>query len=252
MSESAIDAGADFRIGSVIGRTWSILFAHFFSFLGITAVLVLLSLPVSFLQEVALGEASPALMLIVIVLMFVLSLAVMVVWGTILQGTVDYLAVGRAAIGAAGRRSLQRLLPFTLLMIVLWIVGSIAFFLFVIPGIIFACVYPLAPVACIVEGTGIFRSLSRSAELTRGHRWRILGLHAVNFLIILAAVAVIVLVIGVASALGEPIAVVIGAIAVCLSGPMIGWYSLISGAVLYHDLAGRPAGRGDGAHHPVL
>jgi hypothetical protein len=46
--------------------------------------------------------------------------------------------------------------------------------LFVVPGLIIICMYAVALPACVIERIGPIKSMSRSALLTKGNRWRIL------------------------------------------------------------------------------
>ena len=71
------------------------------------------------------------------------------------------------------------------------IVGAL---LFVVPGLGYAIPLLIIPIAmlylawsmaipaCVVERAGPFRSLARSRALTKGHRWKILGLLLVTVL----------------------------------------------------------------------
>jgi uncharacterized protein YqhQ len=49
-------------------------------------------------------------------------------------------------------------------------------YLFIIPGIILACIWAVDVPACVAERLGPIKSLSRSAGLTKGYRWKILGI----------------------------------------------------------------------------
>jgi len=53
---------------------------------------------------------------------------------------------------------------------------SLGFVLLVVPGFILSTIWFVALPACIVERVGPWTSLRRSLQLTKGHRWRILGL----------------------------------------------------------------------------
>jgi hypothetical protein len=60
--------------------------------------------------------------------------------------------------------------------------------LLIVPGIMLLVMWSVAAPACVVEHTGVFGALSRSRELTRGHRWAILGLYvAVIILMIIVS-----------------------------------------------------------------
>jgi uncharacterized membrane protein len=48
--------------------------------------------------------------------------------------------------------------------------------LLIVPGIMLYTMWLVGVAACVVERTGPWRSLRRSQELTKGHRWKIFGL----------------------------------------------------------------------------
>ena len=60
--------------------------------------------------------------------------------------------------------------------------------LFIVPGVIVFLMLFVATPVCVVERLGPFRSMERSAQLTQGHRWKILGM---LLLMLLPAVVVI-------------------------------------------------------------
>jgi len=69
--------------------------------------------------------------------------------------------------------------------IIFYIGAFIGFLLLIVPGIIFCVVYGFFGfvIAERGDGVGIIESLTRSAEITRGHRWELFGLAIVLFLI---------------------------------------------------------------------
>jgi uncharacterized membrane protein len=60
---------------------------------------------------------------------------------------------------------------------ILWAIGvGIGFMLLIVPGVIFLMKWAVAVPALVVERGGIFAAFTRSAELTKGARWKIFGL----------------------------------------------------------------------------
>jgi hypothetical protein len=57
----------------------------------------------------------------------------------------------------------------------------------VIPGLIVMTMLSVSAQACVIERLGPIASLSRSAALTKGHRWRVFGLILIAGLISLGA-----------------------------------------------------------------
>ncbi|SFK48909.1 hypothetical protein [Caulobacter sp. UNC279MFTsu5.1] len=69
----------------------------------------------------------------------------------------------------------------------LYLLGAMAgALLLVVPGIILALMWILAPSALIVERLGAVRALKRSRALTKGHRWALLGLTVFYTLVVVA------------------------------------------------------------------
>jgi len=72
-----------------------------------------------------------------------------------------------------GLRVFLPLLLITILVVLGWIVGAI---LLVVPGVILMLMWCVAAPAYVNEKIGLFEVFGRSATLTKGNRWRILGL----------------------------------------------------------------------------
>jgi hypothetical protein len=85
------------------------------------------------------------------------------------------------------------------------ILTPILVFLTFVPYFMLIIMWSVARPACVVERLGPLRSLRRSRELTRGHRWKILGLILLTLLCLIVVFAVVGIVLGVATALGEAV-----------------------------------------------
>jgi hypothetical protein len=103
------------------------------------------------------------------------------IWLTLANGAI-YIAVAQ---DFAGRRpTIVRLvsdalphLPALLKLLLLLLICLIfATLLLVVPALVVLCVCAVASPACAIEGLGPLKSMSRSAFLTKGDRWRIFGL----------------------------------------------------------------------------
>jgi len=71
--------------------------------------------------------------------------------------------------------ALKNFLPLMGLLIVEWVMVTIGSIFLIVPGIIIALMYYLISMVYIAEGKRGFAVFSRSAELTKGYRWAILG-----------------------------------------------------------------------------
>ncbi|MGK2955606.1 MAG: YciC family protein [Solirubrobacterales bacterium] len=121
-----------------------------------------------------------------------------------------------------------KLIAIILLQIVTGVLTVIGLFIFIVPGIILALMWAVAMPSLIVENKGVFDSMTRSSELTKDNRMRILGVG----LVILAAYLVLAIVGGVLVA-ATPI---VGVIALIILGVLIYPYISIIAAVLYYRL----------------
>jgi hypothetical protein len=97
-----------------------------------------------------------------------------------------------ASFGECLSTGLRVALPLIGLGIVFAIAVGAGFVLLIVPGVILALMWSVAVPALVVENTGVFGSLSRSAELTKGSRWKILGV----FFVLLVGYWILSLVLG--------------------------------------------------------
>jgi hypothetical protein len=102
--------------------------------------------------------------------------AMLVLKAAIVYGTVTYLSDRRASVGESLSWGLRRCVPLFFLGVVAGLAELVGIFLLVFPAVMMAVAWIVAVPALVVERTGIFESLGRSADLTRGRRWPIFGL----------------------------------------------------------------------------
>jgi hypothetical protein len=88
----------------------------------------------------------------------------------------------------------------------------------------------------VVEQTEVFGAFTRSAELTRGNRWRIFGLFVIYFIATILVEAVLGVVGGVASVFGGPHAVLRLVLLTPLISVVTNLIGAVGAAVLYVDL----------------
>ena len=154
------------------------------------------------------------------------------VWlaGTIVKIVEDVEADGvvDASVGELFGLVAPRLFALFLLSIVVGVLTAIGFFLLIIPGIILTLMWIVSTPAMMVEDKGVFESMSRSSELTKSNRMRILGVG----LVLLIAYLLVALVIALLAAI-TPILGVIGGIALVVA---IYPFLAIIVSVLYFNL----------------
>jgi hypothetical protein len=175
---SSTFAPGDFRVGPVISRSVSVMARHFLSFFIVS--LIAFS-PLLLLREGSMApETDPIRTLIMLGLGFVLLMVLsMFSSAIILQGAFQDMRNRPVNVLESLKVAVRRLLPLialALLESVLLVLGLIAL---IVPGIILYTMWLVAVAACVVERTGPWRSLRRSQELTKGHRWKVFGLFLV-------------------------------------------------------------------------
>lgn len=102
---------------------------------------------------------------------------------TIIYGVVQELSGNHASLGTSVTKGLSRLFPVLLIALLLIIGVAIGLVLIVVPGVILYCMWYVTIPAAVLERPGIFGAFSRSAALTKGHRWEIFGIIVVMWLI---------------------------------------------------------------------
>lgn len=228
-------AEENFRIGQLFGRSFGILRrnALVFALLGALAALPNL-LPHLWRLRVQYG-LKPGEILIwtdpghpgLQFLGFLLSLCVEAV---VVYGAFQDMRGNKVRLGESLRVGLSRILPVIVASIGVGAMIGLGVLLLVIPGLIaMAMLYVTIPV-CVVERLGPFKSMERSAWLTKGHRWKVFGIALMPALI----GAVVIAVISVALwPLTESLALAIGRF---LCEAFLVAYQAILAVVTYHDL----------------
>lgn len=121
-----------------------------------------------------------------------------------------------------------RLLAIVVLQFLVGILVGIGLVLLIIPGVIIALVLAVAMPSLVVEGIGVFDAMSRSAELTKDNRMRIL---AVGILVILIVVGI-----GVLAGLLAMVTPILGALGGLILGILLYPYLSMLTTVLYFRL----------------
>ncbi len=186
----------DFQIGTVIRRSFLVLFKNFGPFILMSLVFMLPSQFQLFLATPELGaepgDAGPADALVPLAAFGVHFLSTSLLSATLVYGTIIQLRGGHASAMESVVKGLGLLVPVIAVSLLAGLITLAGTLLLVIPGILAFTVLWVAVPAAVVERTGIMASLRRSVELTDGYRWRVLGVIAV--IILISAVIEIVLV----------------------------------------------------------
>jgi hypothetical protein len=184
----------EFSMGEVITRTWSVLSRHFLTFLVLIGIADLIPVLIT-LSRTSAGPqfGSPrttilAAGLIAAFLQFILN-----AFG---QAIVVFAAFqdlrGRPVSAVESlQQGVARLFPVIIASILVALTEVVGFMLCVAPGLIAMAALAVVLPSCVVERKGPFASMSRSADLTSGHWWPIIGVGAAWMCVGLVVSAVI-------------------------------------------------------------
>jgi hypothetical protein len=191
----------EFSIGRVIGDSFGVFARNFVSFSILALLIGLINLAYALINIEASIEAATTGQpdLAGSAIRGVLGMLVgSLTQAAIIFGTFQDLRGQKAGVGECIARGLTAMLPVIVASILFSLAMVIGLFLLIVPGVIILLMWWVYVPAIVVEGKGIFGSFGRSAELTKGRRWRILGLLLVVFVIIIIVYTLI----GVFSTLG--------------------------------------------------
>ena len=216
----------DFNIGVILTRGVEVLGRNLPTF-GTLSVLFMLAPFVSG-QMMQFGPESGVSAVAITALSVVWVLLYFLLFATLTHGTICDLRGAPARIRESLSWGLGRLFPVVGITIVASIATLLGLMLVVVPGLMLMTMWWVAVPAAVVERTGVIASLRRSAELTRGHRWKVLGVVAIISIGQLVLDMVINLILSAA-----PIFSVVGSFLITVAATA---YFAIVTAVCYHDL----------------
>jgi hypothetical protein len=176
----------DFRVGRVFNRTFGVLSRNLLPFCLVTVVSTLPNLFVLTFQTgvaravpISGGAAAARFAFIVILSLVLYALS----QATLLYAAFEDMRGRSVNLIESMRIGLRRIFSILGVGIVSAIFAGLASVLLVIPGLIVYTMVFVATPACVVEKLGPFKSIGRSAQLTKGNRWRIFGLWFVAMLV---------------------------------------------------------------------
>jgi MFS family permease len=175
--EKASETG-DFRIGRVFDGVISVLRQHMLAFFAVSAIAYV---PIALLVDWTSATDSIAEMHAGAIAWLAITgllgwFAGVFAQAVIYHGAYQHLCGRRVSLGESVQACSRRFLTIILLVICIAILTFLAALAFVIPALIVSIMWYVAVPACVVETLGINASLTRSAELTKGHRWKVFGL----------------------------------------------------------------------------
>jgi hypothetical protein len=233
-----------FEMGRVLKRTFSVISDNLATFALLSLVpgasVAALSAGDNVFEDSAGLPTLPDLNTILLLALgglFYLASAVILQAGVV-HGAIASLNGRRASIGdclATGLRNLVPLFVITFLATLGMLAGAI---LLLVPGVILVVIWSVVAPARVVEHTSVFGAFSRSAELTRGYRWPILGVY-VAFVVLMVTISVMFQVLyGIGGVAGASTAIrqIAEAGSTLLSSMITGIISSTFAASIYYEL----------------
>jgi len=224
----------DFEIGATIGQVFTAFSKAPLQLILIAAVPALLSFPANVHQISTVFDAlqvrgDPQAMALAIqsgrggffltLLSFVGSILSIISLAALIFGSSQLMLGEQAQLGGWMRFGLSRFWPIIGVSFLVMLGAGVGFVLLIVPGIILALMWSAAFPICVIEKLGPIKSLGRSAFLTKGHRWSLLGLF---ILFVVVAWVVYAVLLGVLFAIRSPIAMAIGLLVVTVLGTLVG------------------------------
>jgi uncharacterized membrane protein YvlD (DUF360 family) len=212
-----------FRIGSVLSRSFSLLFQNFLPYTFLIAIVYvpLLALDAAFpVREDDIEVNARALLSI---------LLYMAASGFVAYGVLEQLRGQRASMKACMAACLRQIVPVlgsSLLSLVCILLGL---FVLVVPGIIVMLMFWVTVHVAVIERLGILATLERSRELTRGHKVRLFGIFLVIWLPMIGLGML-------ANAITEDLGSAAGFLVTLVNELLNGVVGAVITAVIYHDL----------------
>ncbi len=222
-------ANPPFRIGGVFSRGIDVFSKNIG---GFTALAILFTVPVMILGVViglmfaSTVLAGAGLVVFVVGLVFISLISSYLAAAAITYGTFETLRGEPAGFRACFGRGLALIGPAIGVAVVYSLIVVVGLAFLIVPGLILMTVYWVALPVAVVERPGVFASLSRSAELTKGNRWRIFSIMAIVFVVSFAVNAIITLIFG--DDAPTALDLIVSAWIIAIWG--------VIGAVTYHDL----------------
>ncbi len=179
---------ADFSISNVFSNTFGVIGRNAPLFLGLSLIIV--GVPQLLIGLLVTPQSSDPLMvlsnpgaiftsLIGYIVFLFLSI---VLQASLIVASANDLAGRPVNFGECINRSVAKLFPLLGLGIVVAIGVTIGLLFLFVPGIILYLMWMVAVPAMMVENLGISESLSRSSALTKGSRWKLVGLIVIFFI----------------------------------------------------------------------
>ena len=184
-----------FDMGRVVSRTFAVLGANFVPFFALALLAVAPRAGLTWLSQTYVKDPE-ATRLVVLPISLVAAMAGTLIQGAIMRGSFEAFSGGKASLPVMLSAGLRSTLPLFFLSICVGFMVGLASLALIVPGLMLATRWSVAGPVQVVQRTGIFDAMGRSADLTKGRRWSIFGLLIAYFLAILVIEMVLVAISG--------------------------------------------------------
>ena len=155
----------------------------------------------------------------------------------IIFGTTQELRGQRAGIGQCIGRGLSLIVPTILAAIIVAMATGLGLILLIVPGLMIFIVYWFVIPVVVMERPGVLASLARSADITKGVRWRLFGMILISLAIGLLIQGIVILVtVPVYFAEGNQWGPMIGGVLYFLINALASAYYAVVNAVAYYEI----------------
>jgi hypothetical protein len=220
-------AERDFRVGDTMNKAITMLSRNLLPFSIVTGIA---ALPHLLLFERHNGVTQTVWDVAWVVVGLVLTIVFSALsQATVLYGAFEGLRGGQVDMLASFQYAWRRFLPVIGVAILAALLAGLASIALIFPGLMLMTMWYVATPACVVERLGPWKSMMRSAALTKGHRWKVFGLVIVLSLLgLIGSGMVEAVVVGAGTTIGLAVKLIWSA--------LYGAYAAIVVVVIYHDL----------------
>lgn len=229
-------SGRGFSIGAVLSRGFSIYFSNVMTFLPLSLIAYIpIWVAIAIMGDTA--AAGPEAFSGGFGIMLLAGL-VAGYWlqAALVYGTIATMRGNAPGMGETFTRSLAALGGVLVLGIVMTVIIGLGTLLFIVPGIILSVMFFVAIPAAVVERGGVGASLTRSRELTAGHRWQLFALVLILGVLMVVVGMVVAIALATGGMQGAAEGAAVGIWIQQFLNMVVGgiWATII--AVAYHDL----------------
>jgi len=167
----------------VVQGVFGVLKRNLATFVGLAGILQGLPLLVLVFGAMAAGSGAPLAAGSMSLGGLLLLVGSLVLTPGLIHGAFTDLSGRKPTIAECVRSGLRHAIPVFFIMMCVGVAAAFAALLLIVPAIMLGVAWSVATPARVVERTGVFASIGRSGELTRGSRWRIFWLFFLWFIV---------------------------------------------------------------------